>query len=776
MIARKELKPGKQDASERSVLEMLNKIKHPNIVEFLGSYSQYGLQNLLFPYVPMDLHRLFLEKSPLDPDIIYANIYGLADALMNIHEFTFRDKELELGMVGYHHDLRPANILVNGGVFIIADFGLSKLKSDNETSKSRLRGGHDDYLAPESFNEIDWVDGLVGRALDVWAFGCVLAEVATYAKERSVEEFRESRKSDYGHGNIFTTDHAFHLNGELKPAVDTWLQELLFDPFDKQICQLVGLIRRLLNPNSRKRMKILSAVPTLALLAKQSKVECILSAFQRVAYDKEHRATHHHILVFLEQKRFEAWNWSFDLLHQDQKLEAISSTIRYLDHLKNASRAFEKDERSLVMSGNSCPPLESFYQICNAIDSLCIKLPTYSQHDMDKLWSKAVIEIKDMDALGAIRVASKPQRYRSVGIKAAMSYMSRLISESIRSGVRSRYLDSGCIDVEDFRPAASLNPEVRLIEDKSKTMGYFTAPEGKIRVLIEWKEYNHQWQAKIGDKLFEVMDALANLLDTSETPRQGVVKHRLLNCLGYFHETLNYRFGFIYSIPETPSVASLSNTNIYSLNNVIRMTSADIENAIRPDLGDIFLLAKELATTLSDLHQVGWIHKNISSHQILIFSSSEEEVYKGVATSVLTGFNDSRPEALGITLGPNDEFFHYQHPLYCEGGVGFRMSFDFFSIGIVLLELGLWIPVSLLRSAHSDSPEISSAEDFRQKLLRTYVPMLGEKMGALYREAVSFCLDAELAIEMAQEEADGQQTAQSLFRAKVVEALTLCFA
>jgi serine/threonine protein kinase len=775
LIARKELKPGKEDFSERAVLEMLNQIKHPNIVEFLGSYSQHGLQNLLFPYVPMDLRQL-LEKPPLDPDIIYANIYGLADALRNIHEFTFKDKDLKIEMIGYHHDLRPANILVNGGVFIIADFGLSKLKLDIETSKSRLRGGHDDYLGPESFNEADWANGSVGRALDVWAFGCVLADIATYLKERSVVEFREKRKSDYGHGNIFTTDHAFHLDGQLKPAVDIWLQELLFDPHDKQICQLVTLIRNLLNPNSRRRMKMLSVIPTLALLAKQSKVESVLSAFGRVSYDKEHRNTHHYILVLLEQKRFEAWDSSFDLLHHDQRLDTINSIILYLDNLKNALSAFEKDQKSLALRGTPSPPPEPFDQMCGAIDSLCIILPTHIQEGIEKLWSKAVIEIKDVETLGAIRAAPKPQRYRSVGIKAAMSYMSRIISDSIRSGVCSHYLDSGCIDVEEFQSTASLNPDVQLMNDKSKTMGYFATPEGKIRVLIEWKEYNHLWQAEPGDKLFEIMDALANLLNTRETPRQGVVKHRLLDCLGYFHETFNHRFGFIYAIPEHPSVDSLSKIQVYSLNNVIRMTSADMPNAIRPDLGDIFFMAKELVATLSDLHQVGWIHKNISSYQILLFSSSQEEAYKCVATSVLTGFNDSRPEASGITLGPNDDFPHYQHPLYCEGGVGFRKSFDFFSMGIVLLELGLWVPISILWSAHSECPETFSAEDFRQKLLRTYVPMLGEKMGALYRDAVSFCLDAEYAVEMEIERAGKQNTAQELFRVKVVEPLMKCVA
>lgn len=777
MIARKELEPGEDGANERAILEMLNKLKHPNIVEFLGSYSQHNFHNLLFPYISMDLRRLLLEKPSLDSDTIYTSIYGLADALRNIHEFTFQDKNVEISKTGYHHDLRPANILVRDGTFIITDFGLSKLKPDSQTSKSRLRGGYDDYLAPESFNEADWTNGSVGRALDVWALGCILAEIATYAKGRSVIEFSKKRESTHGRDNIFTTDHAFHIDGKLRPAVDIWLQELLVDPNDQQIRQLVDLIRNLLNPNSYKRIKISLAVSTLALLAKQSKVERIISCFQRVSYDKDHRNTHPHVLILLEQKRFEAWDSAFDRLHQDQKLEAIDATIQCLDHLKNALKAFEKDGISTAMSRTPPQTPESFDNICNALDLLYLKLPIHGQEDMQKAWSQAVTEIRDMEALGAIRSAPKPQRYRSVGIKAAMSYMSRTISDSIRIGGRSRYVDSGCVDIEGFPSTASFNSgQVNLIEDKSRSMGYFTTQNGKIRVLIEWKEYNHRWQAEPGDELFKTMDSLANLLDPNETPRQGVVEHRLLNCLGYFHETLNHRFGFVYAIPELRPEHSLSTVQLYSLNNVIRMTNPDVEDATRPDLGDIFLLAKDLVATLYALHEVGWFHKNISSHHILIFSPSQKEAYKYVAVSVLTGFNDSRPEASGITLGPNLEFPHYQHPLYREGGARFQRSFDFFSLGIVLLELGLWIPISDLRKAHAEDLRISSAENFRKKLLRTYVPMLGEKMGALYRDAVSFCLDAEVAIDPAQGEAESRNIAQEMFRARVAEPLSQCFA
>jgi serine/threonine protein kinase len=272
------------------------------------------------------------------------------------------------------------------------------------------------------------------------------------------------------------------------------------------------------------------------------------------------------------------------------------------------------------------------------------------------------------------------------------------------------------------------------------------------------------------------MDALASLLDIEETPRQGVVKHRLLHCLGYFHETHNHRFGFVYAIPELPFTHSLTDIHFYSLNNVIRVTNADAEDVIRPDLGDVFLLAKELVATVSELHQVGWVHKNISSHHILVFSSSQKEAYRGIAASVLTGFNESRPEASGVTLGPNHEFPYYQHPLYSQGGVEFRKSFDFFSLGIVLLELGLWVPVSILRLAHADDPDISSAEAFRQKLLRTYVPMLGEKMGAFYRDAVAFCLDAELIIVNAHCEENSSRVAEDMFTMMVVKPLAQCFA
>jgi hypothetical protein len=241
--------------------------------------------------------------------------------------------------------------------------------------------------------------------------------------------------------------------------------------------------------------------------------------------------------------------------------------------------------------------------------------------------------------------------------------------------------------------------------------------------------------------------------------------------VGYFHEPYNYRFGFVYTL-KLPGHFDADKAQLYSVNSIIILTDPDVTDAIRPELGDVFHLAKELSSCLLALHEAGWFHKNMSSHHLVVFSPSWDTAHEHVRSAVLAGFGNSRPANSLVTLGPRQEFIHYQHPFYREG-VTFRRSFDYFGLGIVLLELGLWRPISVLRDDH---PEIFSANDFRKKLLTSYVPQLGERMGKIFREAVYFCLDAEDIIQSTQEDVEGCRRAQDMFNAEVVEPLSLCFA
>ncbi|KAF2812458.1 kinase-like protein [Mytilinidion resinicola] len=773
VVAWKELKDGDTGDDERAILELLQTLRHPNIVEFLGSYAHHGVHNLLFPYVPMDLKRLLagMAEMPLmDPHKIYSGIYGLADALNKIHDFTFKDENAEISKIGYHHDLRPANILVKNDVFMIADFGLSKLKPDDKDSKTRLRGGHDDYLGPESFKEADWTNGIVGRALDVWAFGCILTEMASLIERRNVEDFRIKREATHG-TEFLVTDSAFHLAGVIRPAVTKWLSDLTEDPKDQQVQELVKLALDMLNPNPYKRIKISAAASTLALLTWSSNVGAVDRLFDGLSYNNVDRRSDFHVLVLLEYKRFGAWKSAFGRLHHDERLRSTDTVLASLSHLLDVLRSGEIVARGANSSQSEAD--EFLRKVSTAVDSACATLPIEAQEGMQELWSREVSEIQEIEVLAAIRAAPKPERYRSVGIKVAMRYMSCAISSSIRVGGRSRYIESGCVEIDETSLTTSLSTGgVQLIEDKSRTMGFYTGEHGRSRVMVEWKEYDTRWRDGSGQILHETMDSLVNLLDPLQTPRQGVTKDRVLDCVGYFHEPRNYRFGFIYILNPLGGCDAASSAQLCSVNNIMRMTDPYVTDTIRPDLGDIFHLAKDLSSCLLALHDAGWLHKNISSHYVLAFSPSLDTVHQHIASAVLTGFNDSRPEASGFTLGPKQEFLHYQHPLY-RRGLPFRKSFDYFGLGIVLMELGLWLPVSIIRY---NRREIISAEDFRKKLLKSYVTQLGEKMGTLYRDAVRFCLDAEDDIQSMQEDAEGCRIAQEMFKVKVVQSISRCFA
>lgn len=752
-FARKELQRRESASNERHILDLLRTLSHPHIVEFLGSYAHHDVHNLLFPYIETDLQQFLRIDPSMDRSQCYTQMFGLADALSKIHHFSYRDKTIDISHIGYHHDLRPANILVKNNVFMIADFGLSRMRADNQDSRTRLKGGHDDYLGPEAFNELDWTNGMVGRSLDVWALGCIYAELASFLQRRSVDEFRNARRAT--HGAI--TDNAFHLNCQIRPSVSRWLAGLVECSNDRNMSSLVDLVReKMLIGSQDKRIRIRDVADELYDLSCRSMMEDVDNLYAGLSYNGKDRKGNIHILILLEQKRYVVWRSAVEHLTSplDNRLHTNLATLR--DALTSAGASISSSELP-----RSDGLLETLWA---AVDSLYgISHPKESER-LEIQWNQEVCEIKDVETLAAIRAAPKPQRYKSVGVNVAMRYMAQVISQSIRIGGRSRYMDAGCVDID--KPDVS---GTSLIEDRSRTMGHYTGANGKVRILIEWKEYDVSWQEEHGTELKETMDTLVNLLDPEVTPRKGVNKERVLNCVGYFHQQLNRRFGFVYSLNSLGTVGDTMSMRLYSCNNVIRMTDpTEYPESIRPDLGAIFQLAKDLASCLLAFHIAGWFHKNISSHSVLVFAPTPESVHEHVASAVLAGFNDSRPEASGVTLGPRQELEHYYHPLY-RYGERFKQTFDYFSLGIVLLELGLWYPISSLRKDHAD---IGGEEEFRQKLLKSYVPQLGEKMGALYRDAVEFCLDAE---EQLGKEHKGRAM-HDLFKENVEEPLCLCYA
>ena len=244
------------------------------------------------------------------------------------------------------------------------------------------------------------------------------------------------------------------------------------------------------------------------------------------------------------------------------------------------------------------------------------------------------------------------------------------------------------------------------------------------RVLVEWIRYTAAWEGPVSEEMMARVESIAWLLNNRVKPINQV-----LHCSGYFHEPNRFAFGVIYEFPLSPGLVTPR-----TLANVIYVTM-DIRN--RPPLEARFGLAHQLAKNVVNCHKVGWMHKRISAHNIAFFHLSTSHPSTWIQNAFIVGFNHSRPDdPKAFTLGPGmSRFQTYHHPEY-ERGARFVAEFDFYSLGLALLEIGLW---RLLQKKIEDR-KFKDLGELRELLLERRVPLLAHAMGKGYCKAVEICL------------------------------------
>jgi serine/threonine protein kinase len=143
-------------------VQVVRKLRHPNIIEILGSGKTDELVYLVMQCVTGGtLRQHFVRPLPIPRTISYIN--QMAAALHHAHE---------QGII--HRDVKPSNMLVDDtreGYVLLTDFGIAKIQGLRGLTKSGTTIGTPEYMAPEQAEgrEID-------RRADIYSLGCVLYE------------------------------------------------------------------------------------------------------------------------------------------------------------------------------------------------------------------------------------------------------------------------------------------------------------------------------------------------------------------------------------------------------------------------------------------------------------------------------------------------------------------------------------------------------------------------------------------------------------------------
>lgn len=152
----------------RHEVDLLVKVRHPNVVQFLGAVTRRRPLMLVTEYLAGgDLHQLLRKKESLPPARAVKFALDIARGMSYLHNRT---------NIIIHRDLKPRNIILDEDQELkVGDFGLSKLldvRSLHDMYKMTGETGSYRYMAPEVFNHLPY-----DKSVDVFSFAMMLYEM-----------------------------------------------------------------------------------------------------------------------------------------------------------------------------------------------------------------------------------------------------------------------------------------------------------------------------------------------------------------------------------------------------------------------------------------------------------------------------------------------------------------------------------------------------------------------------------------------------------------------
>lgn len=145
-------------------VKSLKKLNHPNIVKLREVIRENDTLYFVFEYMRGNLYQLMRDaERPFAEPVLRNMVYQVLQGLAHMHRHGF-----------FHRDLKPENLLCCGPELVkIADLGLAR--------EVRSRPPYTDYVSTRWYRapEVLLHDTRYGAPIDLWALGCIAAELYT---------------------------------------------------------------------------------------------------------------------------------------------------------------------------------------------------------------------------------------------------------------------------------------------------------------------------------------------------------------------------------------------------------------------------------------------------------------------------------------------------------------------------------------------------------------------------------------------------------------------
>ncbi|KAL5099420.1 hypothetical protein RYX36_003747 [Vicia faba] len=249
-IAVKSLKSGSGQGERefQAEIDIISRVHHRHLVSLVGYCISGGQRMLVYEFISnytLEYHLHGKGRPTMDWPTRMRIAIGSAKGLAYLHE----DCHPRI----IHRDIKAANVLIDDSFEAkVADFGLAKLTTDNNTHVSTRVMGTFGYLAPEYASS-----GKLTEKSDVFSFGVMLLELITGKRPVDATNAMEDSLVDWARPLL---NRGLEEDGNFGELVDPFL-EGNYNP--QELAKMAACAAASIRHSAKKRSKMSQIVRTL---------------------------------------------------------------------------------------------------------------------------------------------------------------------------------------------------------------------------------------------------------------------------------------------------------------------------------------------------------------------------------------------------------------------------------------------------------------------------------------------------------------------------------